>query len=58
MHTNSRDRMICFPGYMVRRFNFRVESMYFLVLRVNKDGYITFVVTARESSKAAFLSLV
>jgi len=50
--------MIYFPGYMVRRFNFRVESMYFLVLRVNKAGYITFVVTARESSKAAFLGLV
>ena len=50
--------MIYFPGYGVRKLNFRVETMYLLVPRVKKDGYIPFVVTAKKRSEAALLSFV
>ncbi len=50
--------MTYFSGYRVRKLNSRVGTMYLLVPKVRKGGYIPFFVTGRKRSEAALLSLV
>ena len=53
-HKHIKERVTCFLGYRVRKLN----SMYLLVPKVRKGGYIPFFVTERKRSEVALLSLV
>ena len=57
-HKHSKERVTYFSGYRVRKLNSRVGTMYLLVPKVRKGGYIPFFVTERKRSEAALLSLV
>jgi len=57
-HKHSKERLTYFSGYRVRKLNSRVGTIYLLVPKVRKGGYIPFFVTERKRSEAALLSLV
>jgi len=57
-HKHSKERVTYFSGYRVRKLNSRVGTIYLLVPKVRKGGYIPFFVTERKRSEAALLSLV
>lgn len=55
---HSRERKTYYSGYRVRRFNSRVGTLYLVVPKVRKGGYVPFFVTERKRSEVALLSLV
>ena len=57
-HKHSRERVTYFSGYRARKLSFSLGTIYLLVLKVRKGGYIRFFVTERKRSEAALLSLV
>jgi len=42
-YKHSKDRVTYFSGYRVRKLNFRVGTLSFLVPKVRKGGYIPFL---------------
>lgn len=42
-YKHSKDRVTYFSGYRVRKHNFRVGTLNFLVPKVRKGGYIPFL---------------
>ena len=45
-------------GYRVRRFDTRMGTVYLLVPKVRKGGYVPFFVTARKRSETALMSVI
>ena len=55
---HSKERKTNYSGYRVRRLNSRVGTIYLVVPKVRKGGYIAFFVTERKRSEVALLSLI
>ena len=55
---HSGERKTYFSGYRVRRLDSRVGTLYLVVPKVRKGGYVPFFVTERKRSEAALISLV
>jgi len=55
---HSRERTTHFSGYRVRQLNTPFGTLYLMVRKVRKDGYIPFFVTEKKRSEAALMSLV
>ena len=45
-------------GYRVRRFDTRMGSVYLLIPKLRKGGYIPFFITEKQRSEQALMSLV
>jgi putative transposase len=56
--SHSSERVTHFSGTRVRRFDTRLGTMYMLVPKLRKGGYIPFFVTERKRSEAALLEVV
>ena len=54
----SQSRRGYLSGYRPRRFDTRMETVYLLVPKVRKGGYVPFFVTERKRSEQALLSMV
>jgi len=55
---HSQERTTHFSGYRVRRLHTRLGTLYLMVPKVRKGGYIPFFVTEKKRSEAALMSLV
>jgi len=55
---HSGERKTYFSGYRVRRMDSRVGTLYLVVPKVRKGGYVPFFVTERKRSEAALISLI
>ena len=55
---HSKARKTHYSGYRVRQLNSRVGTIYLVVPKVRKGGYIPFFVTEKKRSEVALLSLV
>jgi len=55
---HSEERKTHFSGYRVRKLNSRVGTLYLMVPKVRKGGYIPFFLTERKRSEVALMSLV
>jgi transposase-like protein len=55
---HSRDRATHFSGNRVRRFDTRLGTMYLVVPKLRKGGYIPFFVTEKKRSEQALLQVV
>ncbi len=56
--THSTTRTTHFSGTRLRRFDTRLGTMYLLVPKLRKGGYIPFFVTERKRSEAALIEVV
>lgn len=45
-------------GYRVRRFDTRMGTVYLMIPKVRKAGYVPFFVTARKRSETALMSVI
>ncbi|MGB9864328.1 MAG: IS256 family transposase, partial [Candidatus Saccharicenans sp.] len=55
---HSEERKTDFSGCRVRKLNSRVGTLYLMVPKLRKGGYIPFFLTERKRSEAALMSLV
>jgi putative transposase len=55
---HSETRSTHFSGYRVRRFDTRLGTMYLLVPKLRKGGYIPFFVVERKRSEQALIQVV
>lgn len=55
---HSSDRKTHFSGKRVRRFDTRIGTIYLLVPKLRKGGYIPFFLSERKRSEQALMSLV
>jgi len=55
---HNKERKTYFSGHRVRRLDTRVGTIYLVVLKVRKGGYVPFFLTARKRSETALISLV
>lgn len=55
---HSEERKTHFSGYRVRKLHSRVGTLYLMVPKVRKGGYIPFFLTERKRSEVALMSLV
>jgi len=55
---HSKERATHFSGTRVRRFDTRLGTMYLIVPKLRKGGYIPFFVTERKRSEQALLQVV
>ena len=55
---HKEDRLTHFPGYRVRRFDTRLGTMYLLVPKLRRGGYIPFFVVERKRSEQALIQVV
>ncbi|MBC7362413.1 MAG: transposase [Candidatus Aminicenantes bacterium] len=55
---HSLERKTYFSGYRVRKLNSRVGTLYLMVPKVRKGGYIPFFLSERKRSEVALMSLV
>ncbi len=55
---HSPERTTYFSGTRVRRFDTRLGTMYLLVPKLRKGGYIPFFVTAKKRSEQALMEVV
>jgi len=55
---HSEDRTTHFSGYRVRRFDTRLGTMYLLVPKLRRGGYIPFFVVERKRSEQALIQVV
>lgn len=55
---HSPERKTYFSGYRGGELNSRVGTLYLMVSKVRKGGYILFFLTERKRSEAALMSLV
>lgn len=56
--THSKERTTHFSGNRVRRFDTRLGTMYLVVPKLRKGGYIPFFVTEKKRSEQALLQVV
>jgi len=56
--THTTERSTYFSGNRVRRFDTRLGTIYLLVPKLRKGGYIPFFVTERKRSEAALVEVV
>ena len=56
--THSAERKTHFSGKRVRRFDTRVGTIYLMVPKLRKGGYIPFFLNERKRSEQALMSLV
>ncbi len=56
--SHSNDRQTHFSGKRVRRFDTRLGTMYLLVPKLRKGGYIPFFISEKKRSEQALVSLV
>ena len=56
--THSTERTTHFSGNRLRRFDTRMGTMYLLVPKLRKGGYVPFFVTERKRSEAALIEVV
>ncbi len=55
---HSGERKTYFSGYRVKRLDSRVGTLYLVVPKVRKGGYVPFFVIERKRSEAALISLI
>lgn len=55
---HSTERTTHFSGYRPRRFDTRMGTMYLMVPKVRKGGYVPFFITDKKRSEQALMSLV
>ena len=55
---HSEARTAYFSGYRVRRLHTRLGTLYLMVPKVRKGGYIPFFVAEKKRSEVALMSLV
>jgi putative transposase len=55
---HSKDRRTHFSGHRVRRFDTRMGTMYLLVPKLRKGGYVPFFVVERKRSEQALIQVV
>ena len=55
---HSKERKGYLSGYRARRFDTRLGSVYLLIPKVRKGGYIPFFLTEKQRSEQALISLV
>jgi len=55
---HKEDRLTHFSGYRVRRFDTRLGTMYLLVPKLRRGGYIPFFVVERKRSEQALIQVV
>jgi len=55
---HSKERKPNYSGYRVRRLNSRVGTIYLVVPKVRKGGYIPFFVAEKKRSETALMSLI
>ncbi len=55
---HSQERTTHFSGYRVRRLHTRLGTLYLMVPKVRKGGYIPFFVAEKKRSEVALMSLV
>jgi putative transposase len=55
---HNQDRKTHFSGTRVRRFDSRLGTMYLVVPKVRKGGYVPFFVTERKRSEAALVQVI
>ena len=55
---HSQARTAHFSGYRVRKLNTRLGTLYLMVPKVRKGGYIPFFVAEKKRSEVALMSLV
>jgi putative transposase len=56
--SHSTERTTHFSGNRLRRFDTRLGTMYLLVPKLRKGGYVPFFVTERKRSEAALIEVV
>jgi putative transposase len=56
--THSKERKTYFTGTRVRRFDTRLGTVYLLVPKLRKGGYIPFFVTEKKRSEQALIQVV
>lgn len=56
--THSLERNTYFSGTRVRRFDTRLGTIYLLVPKLRKGGYIPFFITAKKRSEQALMEVV
>nr|WP_201337551.1 transposase [Nitratiruptor sp. YY08-26] len=55
---HNSERKNYFSGYRPRRFDTRLGTVYLMVPKIRKGGYIPFFITERKRSKQALISMV
>ncbi|WP_353661857.1 IS256 family transposase [Hydrogenimonas sp. SS33] len=55
---HSRERKSHFSGYRPRRFDTRLGTVYLMVPKIRKGGYVPFFITERRRSEQALMALV
>ncbi|MEM2144794.1 MAG: transposase [Candidatus Jordarchaeaceae archaeon] len=55
---HSRERRTYFSGVRVRKLHTRVGTLYLVIPKVRKEGYIPIFLTERKRSEVALISLV
>jgi len=56
--THSKERITHFSGTRVRRFDTRLGTMYLVVPKLRRGGYIPFFVTEKKRSEQALIQVV
>lgn len=57
-HEHSDERKTHFSGYRPRRFDTRLGTVYLMVPKVRKGGYVPFFVTEKKRSEQALMTMV
>jgi len=55
---HNKERKTYFSGYRARRFDTRMGTMYLMVPKLRKGGYVPFFVTAKKRSEEALISII
>ena len=55
---HNSERKTYFSGYRPRRFDTRMGTMYLMVPKLRKGGYVPFFVTAKKRSEEALISII
>jgi len=55
---HSRGRKTYFSGYRVRKLHSRIGTVYLVIPKVRKGGYVPFFLVTRKRSETALISLV
>ncbi|HIP59757.1 MAG TPA: IS256 family transposase [Campylobacterales bacterium] len=55
---HSRERKSYFSGYRPRRFDTRLGTIYLMIPKIRKGGYIPFFITEKRRSEQALISMI
>ena len=55
---HNQKRKTYFSGYRPRRFDTRMGTIYLMVPKLRKGGYVPFFVTAKKRSEEALISII